>query len=203
MQAIPTPPRVEHRSSADSSPAKTRLLEDCIRFIAAHGLADLSLRELAAGIGTSHRMLIYHFQSREGLTAAVVQAVEEDQRAALQALASEGLSPRDLILKQWEQLTDPTLRPFICLFFEILSLAIHRRPGTEGFLDSLTEPWIQAGRAVANSMELDTSRAELLLGIAVTRGLLIEVVATGDVGPATAAMHRFIEQWAEEPTGFS
>jgi AcrR family transcriptional regulator len=31
------------------------------------GIADLSLRELAAAIGTSHRMLLYHFGSREGL----------------------------------------------------------------------------------------------------------------------------------------
>jgi AcrR family transcriptional regulator len=35
------------------------------------GIADLSLRQTAAAIGTSHRMLIYHFGSREGLLAAV------------------------------------------------------------------------------------------------------------------------------------
>jgi AcrR family transcriptional regulator len=46
------------------------------------GIADLSLRQLAAAIGTSHRMLLYHFGSREGLLAAVTRAVEEQQQPA-------------------------------------------------------------------------------------------------------------------------
>jgi AcrR family transcriptional regulator len=45
------------------------------------GIADLSLRELAAAIGTSHRRLLYHFGSREGLLVAIARAVEEAERA--------------------------------------------------------------------------------------------------------------------------
>ena len=60
-----------------------RLLEAAIDHIAARGVTDLSLRELAAAIGTSHRMLIHHFGSREGLWVEVIRAVEERQRDAL------------------------------------------------------------------------------------------------------------------------
>ena len=56
---------------------RERLLEAVIAHIAARGVSDLSLRELAA-LGTSHRMLIYHPSvAREGLLVAVVRAVED------------------------------------------------------------------------------------------------------------------------------
>ena len=114
--------------------ARDDLLDRTITYVADHGLADLSLRQLAAGIGTSHRMLNFHFGSREGLLAAIVASVEEQQRLALEALATEATSPAGLVRAQWAQLTDPTLRPAIVLFFEVLALALQRRPGTEGFL---------------------------------------------------------------------
>ncbi|HET6166571.1 MAG TPA: TetR/AcrR family transcriptional regulator [Marmoricola sp.] len=37
-----------------------------------HGLIGLSLRPVAAAVGTSDRMLIYHFTSRDALVSAVV-----------------------------------------------------------------------------------------------------------------------------------
>ena len=43
---------------------RRRLLERAIDHVAAHGIADLSLRRLAEALGTSHRMLIHHFGSR-------------------------------------------------------------------------------------------------------------------------------------------
>ena len=50
----------------DTSP-RERLLAKAVDHVAAHGVADLSLRALAAALGTSHRMLLYHFGSKEQL----------------------------------------------------------------------------------------------------------------------------------------
>ena len=52
-------------------------------------LADV----LAAAIGTSHRMLIYHFGSREGLVAAIVASVEAPQESSSRA-RSRAAAPR-------------------------------------------------------------------------------------------------------------
>ena len=62
------------------TPARDALLARCVTWFADHGVGDTSLRTLADGVGTSHRMLIYHFGSREGLLAAVVEAVEQGER---------------------------------------------------------------------------------------------------------------------------
>lgn len=56
---------------------RERLLEAAIHYVMSRGVSDLSLREIAAAIGTSHRMLIYHFGSKEGLFVAIIRAVEE------------------------------------------------------------------------------------------------------------------------------
>src|SRR5262249_6456846 len=74
-------------SAMPASQARDRLLAAAVRHAMDSGIADLSLRQLAAAIGTSHRMLLYHFGSREGLLIAVTRAVEEQHRTALLASA--------------------------------------------------------------------------------------------------------------------
>src|SRR5919199_2429138 len=77
----------------EPAPPREKLLAAVIGYVAAHGFSDLSLREVAAAIGTSHRMLIYHFGSREGLLVAVVQAVEAGSRGLLAELAADPSRP--------------------------------------------------------------------------------------------------------------
>jgi AcrR family transcriptional regulator len=62
---------------------KQQLLERALGYLAEQGIGDVSLRELAAALGTSHRMLIYHFGSKEGLFVAVVQEADRRQRQLL------------------------------------------------------------------------------------------------------------------------
>ena len=175
--------------------ARDTLLDSIIGHVAVHGLSDLSLRELAAAVGTSHRMLLYHFGSREGLVAAIVETVEREQRVALEAAARTATTPADLVRTQWAQLTDPSLRPFVALFFEVLALAVHERPGTDGFLAGLTEPWLDLAGDLARRMDVAIDRDELRLGVAVVRGLLIDVLASGEVDGPTAALERFLVRW--------
>ena len=90
---------------------------------------------------------------------------------------------------------DPDLWPEVRLFFEVLALALQGAPGTEGFLERLTEPWLDRAGAVADGLGATTDVDDLRLGVAVTRGLLIEVLASGDAGPATASLERFVAMW--------
>jgi len=171
------------------------LLDQAMEYVAKHGMSDLSLRDLAAAVGSSHRMLIYHFESRAGLVAAIVARIERQSQDVLAQLAEECESPTELIERQWAGLIDPALAPFERLFFEVLSHALHGRPGTEGFLDAMTAPWLEVGSEIADGLRGRMTRDELLLGIAVVRGLLIEVLASGNATAPTAALHRFLEMW--------
>src|SRR6516225_11936735 len=103
-----------------TSQARERLLAAAVHQALESGIADLSLRQLAAAIGTSHRMLIYHFGSREGLLIAVTQEIERRQR---DALLHVGVSEAGA-WKTWKRLSNPNQWPTARLFFELYSHAL-------------------------------------------------------------------------------
>jgi AcrR family transcriptional regulator len=179
-------------SGMRTSQARQRLLAAAVRHAVDAGIADLSLRQLAAAIGTSHRMLLYHFGSREGVLIAVTRAVEEQQRAAL----LESLKTVEDARQSWERLSDPQLWPQERLFFELYAHALRGRPGNEGFLDGIVESWVApiAQALVAAGAEERTARADARLGLAVVRGLLLDLLATGDRAGVTEAYERYLEQ---------
>src|SRR5215469_2517838 len=175
-----------------TSQARERLLAAAVHHALEAGIADLSLRQIAAAIGTSHRMLIYHFGSREGLLAAVTQAVEDQQRAAL---LESGTTTAHDARQSWQRLSDPQLWPQERLFFELYANALQGRPGTEGFLDGIVESWVApvADALVKAGADERTARADARLGLAVVRGLLLDLLATGDRAGVNDAYERFLQ----------
>jgi AcrR family transcriptional regulator len=175
---------------------KQRLLDAAIEYVAANGVGEFSLRRLAAAIGTSHRMLIYHFGSKEGLLVEIISAVEQAQRDALREL---DLTPEstlaDIGRQFWRRLADPALWPNERLFFEVYGQALQGRPGTTALLDRIVEDWLDplTELFVRHGLPPDQARATARLGVAVSRGLLLDLLATGDRPGVDAAMERFLE----------
>ena len=169
-------------------------MEGAVTHVAEHGVGDLTLRGLATALGTSHRMLIYHFGSRDGLLVAIAAEVERHQREALADLDVTG-APAEVMRAMWDRLSDPALWPFERLFFELYARALQGDPGAAPFLDGIVDDWVAplAARAAAAGADPDVARAEARLGLAVYRGLLLDLLATGDRDGVTAAVERFIE----------
>lgn len=165
---------------------RAQLLERIVAEVAANGLADRSLREVAEAAGSSHRMLLYHFGSRAGLVSAIVAYTEAGQRALLAELTAQVDDPAELVRALWARTSAPEMLPFVRLFFECVAVT-----GGEG----LTDPWIELSTELSRRFGLAPDEDELRLGVAVTRGLLIDVLATGDAGPATRSLDRFLEMW--------
>jgi AcrR family transcriptional regulator len=175
---------------------RRQLLERAIEQVAQRGFSDLSLRSLAAALGTSHRMLIHHFGSREGLWVEIVRAVEQRQRETLQQILPDATEPLgDAMRKWWKHISDPSLWPNERLFFEVYAQALQRRPHATELLDGVVESWLEpiAELSVRRGIPWPLARAQARLGIAVTRGLLLDLLATGDVAAVDAAMEAFIE----------
>jgi AcrR family transcriptional regulator len=173
--------------------AREQLLHRVVAFAAAEGISGRSLRDIASGVGTSHRMLLYHFGSREGLLAAIVAAIEAQQRDVMAALTQQAGTAREVMLGLWEQLTRPELLPFVRLFFEVFGLLAQDTPATRPLRASLTTPWVSEGLAGAGRIGVAAEAAELRLGVAVTRGLLLELVAGTPLAEVDAAYRRFVD----------
>ena len=177
-----------------SSAGRDRLLEAAIEYFADNGIGDVSLRQLAAAIGTSHRMLIYHFGSREGLLTAVVEVLEAGEKQILHdLLADEESDGRVLAWRFWSHIADvgDVYGP---LYYELASHAMRtddlteplRIPNVEMWVEALMELWQrEPGLGEAEA------RAQSRLNLAVARGLLHDLLLTRDRKHVDEAMARF------------
>lgn len=178
---------------------RQRLLEGAIDHVAQHGLADISLRSLAAALGTSHRMLIHHFGSKEQLWVEIVRTVEARQRELLAQVLPDPDQPiAEALRAWWKHISDPALWPNERLFFEIYGQALQGRPHTAELLDGIVEDWLEPATElnIAFGVPRKLARAHARLGVAITRGLLLDLLATGDVAATNAAMEAFIDIYA-------
>jgi AcrR family transcriptional regulator len=79
---------------------REELLDQVTDHVLEHGLIGLTLRPLAAAIGTSDRMLIYHFGSRDALVSAVVARAGERAVAMIDAMPAAP-SVRSAVNRLW------------------------------------------------------------------------------------------------------
>jgi AcrR family transcriptional regulator len=181
------------------SVTKATLLEAAIGYSAEHGLSGVSLRQMAEALGTSHRMLIYHFGSKEGLLVAIIDEMEARQREQMALLdADPDLPADDLLRLMWSRLADPAMWPHERLFFEVYGQALQGRAHTAQLLDNVVESWLGPTTAVGRRAGLPKreARAYARLGLAVVRGLLLDLLATGDRKGCDDAMERFIADYS-------
>ena len=174
---------------------RQRLLDAAIAHVTDHGMTDLSLRGLAAELGTSHRMLSHHFGSKEGLWVAIVQEVERRQLEAIAELVPDPSTPFPEAMRAWwRHISDPSLWPSERLFFEVYGQALRRRPSSGTLLDGIVDSWVGAATELGQAMGMpaDEARAAARLGLAVTRGLLLDLVATEDRAGVDEAMEHWI-----------
>ncbi|MFJ9968158.1 TetR/AcrR family transcriptional regulator [Streptomyces avermitilis] len=174
---------------------RAQLVNAAVDYVAAHGIADLSLRGLGAAIGVSHRMLIHYFGSKEHLLVEIVRTSEQRQRDLLSRLRLEpGLSPADAARLLWQQLTDPRLAGQERLFFEIYGHALRGRPEAAPVLEGLVNDWLEplVAAEVAAGTDPAVARNRARLGLATVRGLLLDLLATGDRAGVNAAMEDFL-----------
>jgi len=162
------------------------LLDALVESFATGGIGARSLRDIADSVGTSHRMLLHHFGSRDELLIAVVEEVERRQRATLADLPAD---PADAFAAMWADLCRPELRPFERLFFECYARAAQGEVPFTRLLPSAVDDWLVAvDERAGGSGDAATAR----LGLAVTRGLLLDLVATDDEEGVSAAAARFV-----------
>ncbi|MEU5538867.1 TetR/AcrR family transcriptional regulator [Streptomyces sp. NPDC020362] len=174
---------------------RAQLVEAAVDHVVAHGISDLSLRRLGAAIGVSHRMLIHYFGSKERLLIEIVRTSERRQRDLLSRLRLEpDLTPTDVARRLWQELTDPALAGQERLFFEIYGHALRGRPEAVPVLEGLVTDWLEplAAAEMAAGADPATARHRARLGLATVRGLLLDLLATGDRAGVDAAMEAFL-----------
>jgi hypothetical protein len=102
----------------------------------------------------------------------------------------------------WQQVSSPELRPFVRLFFEVFALAVRGAPGTERLLEGLTTTWVEDAVHAAETLDVPADPALMRLGVAVTRGLLLDLLA-GTPREEVDAAYEMFRQTYSRPTADS
>ncbi len=140
----------------------------------ANGIADLSLRPLAAQLGTSDRMLLYYFGTRDALIVEILDAASGQLHNALGEQAPTArVPPASLLTQVWKQLTNPELDAPLRLYLEVDALAAR---GIQPFVtvaQRVTGVWHQwiSDRLLVQPRRRAAAASALL---AVVDGLLIQ-----------------------------
>jgi AcrR family transcriptional regulator len=175
---VARPPDVERRRA---------LLDALIDAFADGGIGDRPLREIAEAVGTSHRMLLHHFGSRDDLLLTIVDEIERRQ---MSVLPDAGTEPADAMAAMWADVRRPELRPFERLFFECYARGAQGEQPYARMLPAAVESWLTE---VAAKTDGSADPAFVRLGLAVTRGLLLDLIATDDDDGVDAAAKAFVE----------
>ena len=167
------------------SPRKLELLEAAYGYALAHGLTDLSLRPLAAAIGSSPRVLLFLFGSKDGLIQALLARARGDELAMLEEL-SRDRPDTDLAgaaFEIWAWLSDPAHRSLLVLWVEGYSRSLVEPEGPwTNFANRTVADWLDVLAAYQSMRARRTvaGRAQRTAVLALLRGALLDLLATND-----------------------
>lgn len=167
---------------------RERLIDACTDHALEHGLPD-RLGPFVTATGTSSRMLIYHFGTRDGLLREVLRRARARQVAVFSDLLR--LRPDEpypvTLQRAWSGMSGPEGRPFLRIFTPLHDAA--GGPLWPGFRRTATTDWLpplQEGMGSLGRPELAT------VVLAVIRGLLMDLDATGDAERTDRAFADFL-----------
>jgi AcrR family transcriptional regulator len=169
------------------------LLELAYEYVLDNGLDDMSLRPLAATIGTSPRVLLFLFGSKDGLVRAILARARQDELRLLddvRARASgEGL---DVTVRAiWTWLSGRRHRRLLALWVQAYARSLTEPAGPwSEFARSTVADWLDILAASQPAPDRDTEAglAQRTLALSVLRGALLDLLATNDAARVSAAL---------------
>ena len=168
----------------DSSARRDELLDGAVAWTIEHGLADLSLRPVAKALGTSDRMLLYYFGTKDELVAAVVDRAADGLAGALELVLPElSRSPKAFVEGIWGLLTDPAAQGVVDLFLELFVLTRRRGEPYASASARVIERWLELAAPGLVAMGVPSRRAEGTVAAALAQldgGILLAAAGASD-----------------------
>jgi AcrR family transcriptional regulator len=170
------------------------LLDAIVGHLITHGVAELSLRPLAKAVGSSPRVLLYYFGSKEEMVVKALARLRERQRTTYsQMKADSSDSPSKACRAIWKHMSAPDSEPLFRLFFEAYVLALRHPRRFRDFLHTAIEDWLGflAAPLCCKGYEQTEARAFATIVLAGFRGFMLDYCASRD----RQRLDRALELW--------
>jgi AcrR family transcriptional regulator len=179
---------------------KEQLLDAAIGYLVTHGIANLSLRPLASELGTSARLLIFHFGSKDGLIRDVLNEVHARLEKSMRALppATPDTPDSTPMKRFWVWATDQQNLPYLRLLYEVQFIALQNPRVYARYLQRASLDWIEA--IEQRLPEPIRTKSIATLCAAAFDGLVIELLMSGDLRRTSQALDELIGMLMREHT---
>ncbi|MER9648686.1 TetR/AcrR family transcriptional regulator [Mesorhizobium sp. M0199] len=160
---------------------RAKLLDAVVDYTVEHGFSDVSWRPVAAALGVSPTTLVHHFGTKGQMLVAVLGRLRERILGASTDARGEEADLATAAREAWTRTSDPKLWPEFRLFFAVYGRALQAPHQFEGFLERVVADWMNILRDTQGpgiDQAVATRRATLV--VATIRGLLLDLLATGD-----------------------
>ena len=175
---------------------KADVLKAMAEYLLGKGVSEASLRPAASALGTSPRMLLYHFRSKEELVVAALQEVRQRETEMLHRALRRipQTSTGDALRALWKWYASPRRTRYLRLFFEAWGLGLQHRYLYEGFLQVVRKDLLVVAEEtlVQRGYPRRDASAIATFMIAAFRGLLMDLVTNRDRARLDDAMEIFI-----------
>lgn len=160
----------------------------------AEGLIGLSLRPLAAELGTSDRMLLYHFDGKDDLVATVLRTSSDRSVAEIRALPASR-SVRSAVLDLWRAATAEQMDRCQRLYVEAAALGLLGREPYVSVVTEANERWVRAmaDHLVASGADRRAAKRAVALLDATFMGLQLDL----PLDPDDPAIRRVVRDVAD------
>jgi AcrR family transcriptional regulator len=180
-------------STPATSPRRQELLELAYEYVLEHGVGALSLRPLAAAVNSSPRVLLFLFGSKAELVKALLARARADEFELLHRARGAGTGG-DLVAvasELWGWLAAPEHRGLLMLWVEGYARSLIDPDGPwAGFAAATVADWLDVLAQAAAQGGVGAGEAAPTLALAVLRGAMLDLLATGDVDRTTDAVQR-------------
>ncbi len=159
------------------------LLDAIVGYLVKNGVAELSLRPLAKAVGSSPRVLLYYFGSKEALVVRALARLRERQRGIFGGMREAKYEqPSDACRAIWKQMSAPQSELLFKFFFETYALALRNPRRFGAFLSTAVEDWLEfvAEPLIRAGHRPGEARAFATIVIAGFRGFMLDYCASRD-----------------------
>jgi AcrR family transcriptional regulator len=187
---------------------RQELLDRIVVYLAENGLAQATLRPMAASLDVSINRLVHHFGSKDELLAAAMHRAIEQQIAVQDEwlLRNPRLTMVDLYRKWWRWINESAANlAVVRLNYEAAALDTK----VTGLAGELRADQIGVWRHAAehrlehDGIPHDRAVMEASLAKATFTGLVMDLIATGDRRRLNNAFEQFVERLAAVVGSFS
>lgn len=163
------------------------LINHCLAAFLEAGTLDLSLDQLAGGIGTSKRMLVHYFGGRENIEEQAMTLLERRLRLRFSpASFPRGVSPKTVIASLWQQTTDPQSRGLLLLLMDLSRRAWNGSERAQAFYREQQGLWTELLAHYLPSKSVVEDLLQLF------QGAVFAYLISGDPAPGKRALMRLL-----------